>query len=101
MAAMPSDSNSESDALKEQPVPYAPPPETQRLIDELYREEIRDARAMPAEDKQLAGQELFRYACRITLAGIEHQFPEADEAQRRRILEDRLTLQQKLLEIRS
>jgi hypothetical protein len=100
MSAMP-DSNSKNDSLKEQAVPYAPPPETQRLIDELYREEILDARAMPPEDKLLAGEELFHYACGITLLGIENQFPEADEAERRRILEERLALQQKLLEIRS
>jgi len=30
----------EPDALREQAPPYAPPPETQRLIDELYREEL-------------------------------------------------------------
>ena len=32
----------EPDALREQFPPYAPPPETQRLIDELYREELRE-----------------------------------------------------------
>jgi hypothetical protein len=42
------------------------------------------------------GETLFEYACSITMAGIENQFPEADEAQRRRILEQRLELQRKL-----
>ena len=60
----------EPDALREQSPPYAPPPEIQRLIDELYREELRDARAMPPEEKILAGQQLFESACRITLSGI-------------------------------
>ena len=86
------------DSLREQPAPYAPPPETQRLIDELYREELIEARAMRPEDKLLAGEELFHYACSITLAGIQHQFPQADEAERRRILEDRLKLQRWLEE---
>ena len=39
-----------SDSLSEQPTEYSPPPETQRLIDELHREEILEARAMSAED---------------------------------------------------
>ena len=86
----------DSDALREQSLPYAPPPETQRLIDELYREELREARAMPPEQKLLAGEELFVYACSITMAGIRNQFPKADEAEQRRILEQRLELQQKL-----
>lgn len=72
----------ESDALREQPPPYTPPPETQRLIDELYREELREARAMAPEQKLLLGEELFAFAWSITLAGIRNQFPEADEAER-------------------
>ena len=51
---------------------------------------------MSPEDKLLAGEELFHYACSITMAGIRNQFPEADEAERRRILENRLELQRKL-----
>jgi len=86
----------EPDALREQSPPYAPPPETQRLIDELYREELREARAMPPEQKLLLGEELFAYACSITMAGIRNQFPQADEAEQRRILEQRLELQRKL-----
>src|SRR5262245_41412380 len=68
----------EPDALREQSPPYTPPPETQRLIDELYREELREARAMSPERKLLLGEELFVYACSITMAGIQNQFPEAD-----------------------
>jgi hypothetical protein len=88
----------EPDALREQSPAYAPPPETQRLIDELYREELREARVMPPEQKLLLGEELFAYACSITMAGIRNQFPEADEAERRCILEQRLELQRKLEE---
>jgi hypothetical protein len=83
----------EAEAVREQPVPYAPPLETQRLIDELYREELRDARAMAPEQKLLLGEELFDFACSITMAGIRNQFPDADEAEHRRILEKRLELQ--------
>jgi hypothetical protein len=79
-------------------LPYAPPPETRRLIDELYREELREARTMAPEEKLLLGEELFAYACSITLAGIQNQFPEADEAEQRRILVNRLELQRKLEE---
>jgi hypothetical protein len=86
----------EPQALREQSKPYTPPPETQRLIDELYREELREARAMAPEQKLLLGEELFAYACSITMAGIRNQFPEADESERRRILEQRLELQRKL-----
>lgn len=88
--------DAESDSLNEAPTPYVPPPETQRLIDELYREEVLEARAMKPEHKLLAGEELFLYACSITMAGIRNQFPEADEAERKRILQSRIDLQRKL-----
>ena len=86
----------EPQALREQSKPYAPPPETQRLIDELYREELREARAMAPEQKILAGQQLFEGACRMTLAGIRNQNPEATEAQCLEILRQRLELQRRL-----
>jgi hypothetical protein len=83
-------------SLKETSAPYAPPPETQRLIDELYREEVIEARAMTPIDKVRAGQQFFEAACRITLAGIRNQFPEASEEERLEILRQRLVLQRKL-----
>jgi hypothetical protein len=86
----------EPDALREQSRPYSPPPETQRLIDELYREELREARAMSPAQKILAGQQLFESACRITLSGIRNQNPGASEEQCLRILRQRLDLQRKL-----
>ena len=86
----------EPDALREQAPPYAPPPETQRLIDELYREELREARAMDPAEKILAGQQLFEGACRITLAGIRNQNPGASVEQCREILRQRLEWQRKL-----
>ena len=86
------------DALKEQSLPYAPPPETQRLIDELYREELLEARAMGPAEKILAGQQLFEGACRMTLAGIRNQNPDASEGQCLEILRQRLVFQRRLEE---
>jgi len=93
---MPADAN--PDSLREQPAPYAPPPATQRLIDELFREELTEARAMLPEEKVLAGQQLFEAACRITLAGIRNQNPGASEEQCRELLRQRLVLQRRLEE---
>ena len=45
------------------------------LIDALYRETALEARLMPPEEKFLLGEELFEYACSITLAGIRNQNP--------------------------
>ena len=81
------------DALKETAPAYRAgefKSEFQPLIDELYRQEVLDARRMPMEEKLLAGQRLFEWACTITLAGIRNQNPEASEEQCRKILRDRL-----------
>ena len=86
----------EPDALREQVPPYAPPPETQRLIDELYREELREARAMTPAERILAGQQFFEGACRMTLAGIRNQNPGASEDQCWEILRQRLEWQRRL-----
>ena len=93
---MPDDSG--DDSLKEQPVSYAPPGATQQLIDELYRRELIEARRMSGEQKVLAGQQLFEAACRITLAGIRDQFPEASQERCFEILRERLRLKRKLEE---
>ena len=91
---MPTDDN--PDSLREKPAPYSPPAATQRLMDELYREELLEARAMSPAEKARAGQQLFEAACRITLAGIRHQFPEASEERCREMLRERLDLQRRL-----
>jgi hypothetical protein len=66
--------------------------EFQPLIDELYREEVLEARRMPLEEKLLLGERLFRWACEITLAGIRHQHPGAGEPECQRILRERISL---------
>jgi len=70
--------------------------EIERLADEIYRERVLAAREMPTEEKLLAGEELFDYACSITLAGIHNQFPGASEEECVRILEERLRLRERM-----
>jgi len=66
------------------------------LIDELYREEVMEARRMLPDEKFLLGEELFEYACSITLAGIRHQNPDFSEAECEQELERRLELKERL-----
>jgi hypothetical protein len=70
--------------------------EFQPLIDQLYREEVLEARKMAPEEKFLAGEELFEYACSITLAGIKSQNPEFSDEDCRRELERRLQLEERM-----
>jgi hypothetical protein len=70
--------------------------EFQPLIDELYREEVLDARKMPIEEKLLLGERLFRWACEATLAGIRSQNPDASEQECQRILFERIELGKKI-----
>jgi hypothetical protein len=70
----------------------------QSLAAALYWECVHEARQMPPEDKFLAGEELFEYACAITLAGIRNQSPEADEERCRQILEGRLAFGERLVQ---
>jgi hypothetical protein len=65
------------------------------LGDRIYRERILRARATPSEQKLWAGEELFNYACAITLAGIRNQFPNYTEAECRAELEKRLAWRRK------
>jgi hypothetical protein len=69
---------------------------TKELIDDIFRERVQRARRMTSEQKFLAGAELFEEACQITMAGIRHQHPEADEQRVREILAERLELRQRL-----
>ncbi|HEY5892749.1 MAG TPA: hypothetical protein VIT91_05905 [Chthoniobacterales bacterium] len=66
------------------------------LAEAIYKDKVRRARAMSPEEKLLAGQELFDFACKFTLAGIAVQHPEADEDERFRLLRQRLALGEKL-----
>jgi hypothetical protein len=68
----------------------------QRLAEELYRERVAEASLTPPEEKLLAGEELFDYACSITLAGIRDQNPGLSEEECLRILEERLDLRERM-----
>ena len=48
---------------------------TQELIDEIYAEKVRRARATPIEKKLEAGPMLFELAREAARAGIRAQFP--------------------------
>ena len=69
---------------------------SRELVDELYWEEVLRARAQPPEEKLLAGPRLFELACQVTLAGIRHDHPEADDQEALRILRERLALARRL-----
>ena len=69
---------------------------TKELIDAIYRERVHRARRTPPEEKLLDGPRLFEMACRITMDGIRMQHPDADEAQIRDILAQRLALRRRL-----
>ncbi len=66
------------------------------IIDELYRQEVLEARRMSPEDKLILGERLFRWACAITLEGVRMQNPEADEVECQRLLRARIELGKKL-----
>lgn len=65
---------------------------TQELVDDLFQEEVEEARRMTPEQKLLAGEDLYRYAERITLAGIKHENPGIDHQRALEILQERFDL---------
>ena len=83
------------DELKDAPAKTGKQPfrsEFAPLIDELYKEEVLEARRMSPEEKFLLGEQLFNFACEVTLSGIRNENPNASEAECERILEERLKL---------
>ena len=62
------------------------------MIDELYRQEVIEARQMSPEDKLILGERLFRWACAITLEGIRMQNPGVGDQACQRILRERIEL---------
>jgi hypothetical protein len=87
-------SNKETATLESQP--SSTDAQIQRLAEDLYRERVVEARAMPPEEKLLAGEELFDYACAITIAGIRNQFPGVSEEESLQLLEKRLELRERM-----
>jgi hypothetical protein len=60
------------------------------LISDLHRERLKAAARMSPEQKFIAGAELFDYACRLSMAGIRSQYPDASDAEVLNILKERL-----------
>jgi len=87
-------SNTEITALENPP--GSADAQIQKLAEEIYRERVLEARAMSPEEKLLAGEELFDYACAITLAGIRNQFPGLSEEECLSLLEQRLELRERM-----
>src|SRR5438105_5189494 len=69
---------------------------TPELIDQLYREELEEARRMSGEQKPLAGGELFELASQITLAGIRAENPGLSEEELLEKFRERLRLARRL-----
>jgi len=69
---------------------------SKELIDQLYRERVLRARAMPPEEKVALGLRLFDRSCRMMADGIRHEFPEADEERVQELLRERLALARRL-----
>ncbi len=69
------------------------------LIDALFRDRVRAARAMSPEDRFLAGPRLFHWACEITKAGIRQQYPDADEQRVLQLLRERLAWGRRLEQV--
>jgi hypothetical protein len=66
------------------------------LVDELFREQVRRARAMSPEEKVLAGPRLFERSCRIMADGIRDRHPQATEEEVQQILTTQLALLRRL-----
>jgi hypothetical protein len=69
---------------------------TRELIDDIYREKVLRARRSSPGQKIVDGPELFDWACGWMIAGIRSQHPDADAAQIRSIVEQRLALRRRL-----
>jgi len=61
-----------------------------------FWDRVEQARAMPPEEKLLAGARLFDLTSKIMAEGIRREFPEADESRVQEILRDRLALARRL-----
>jgi hypothetical protein len=69
------------------------------LIDAIYRERVLRARRMSLEEKFLAGPALFERSCRIMMAGIRDEYPDADEGRVQEILAERPKLLRRLRDL--
>ena len=63
---------------------------TPELIDQLWREEIDDARRLTVKQRLELGGDLFDAACAVTLSGIRSQYPGVSDTDALEILRRRL-----------
>jgi hypothetical protein len=66
------------------------------LADDIYRERVLRARQTSPDEKFFGGARLFDRACRVMVAGIRAQFPDADDEKVDEILTQRLDLVRRL-----
>ncbi|MBI4579938.1 MAG: hypothetical protein HY718_09570 [Planctomycetes bacterium] len=71
-------------------------PVPQLSADDLYQEEVIQARQIPPERKLALGLELFDRVRALMVAGIRLEHPEADDQTVHRILLERLELARRL-----
>jgi len=77
--------------------PNQPEPPIRRVnADDLYREEVEEARGRSLEEKFLAGPKLFDRSCEFMRAGIRLQFPQITDDEVERLLLERLELGRQL-----
>jgi hypothetical protein len=69
---------------------------TRSAIEQLWREEIEEARRMPLRRKLELGGELFDSACEVALAAIKAENPGITQAAALDLLRQRLELSRKL-----
>ena len=62
------------------------------LADAIYRDKVRVARSIDPAERIKTGLDLYEYARSICMAGIQHQFPDYTEEQRRQEFTRRIEL---------
>ncbi len=65
------------------------------LADAIYRDKVRVARTIDPAERIKTGLDLYEYARSICMAGIQHQFPDYTEEQRRHEFTRRIELRRR------
>ena len=73
---------------------------TKELADQLFREQILQARRMTPDERVREGLRLSDLAVRVMADGVRHQFPAAPEEELRRLLRERIERVRRLKEMR-
>ena len=78
----------------------SPGSEFKPLMDDIFREKVRRARAIPPGEKMFTGLELFEEVEERMRGGVHHQFPDADADEVERILRERFARLRQIAEYR-